>query len=111
MLYRVHLTWVRLDLTTLVVIGIDCTGSLKSNYHRSRSRRPLFYNDHNNNNMSDYIDNYTEAQGLGASEIFFIIQLPTQSSTWQIYQIEMESSLSPTKHGIFLSLSSEYEEL
>jgi len=29
MLYRVHLT----KLTTLVVIGTDCTGSCKSNYH------------------------------------------------------------------------------
>ena len=27
-LYRVHLAWMRFDLTTLVVMGTDCTGSL-----------------------------------------------------------------------------------
>ena len=33
MLYRVHLTLNGLELTTLVVIGTDCTGRYKSNYH------------------------------------------------------------------------------
>ena len=33
MLYRVYLAWTRFELTTLVVIGTDCTSSCKSNYH------------------------------------------------------------------------------
>ena len=33
MLYRVHLAWAGYELITLVVIGIDCIGSCKSNYH------------------------------------------------------------------------------
>ena len=33
MLYRVYLTWAGFELTTLVVIGTDCIGSCKSNYH------------------------------------------------------------------------------
>ena len=33
MLYRVHVTWAGFELTTLVVIGTDCTNSFKSNYH------------------------------------------------------------------------------
>ena len=33
MLYRVHLSWVRFELTTLVIIGTDCIGGYKSNYH------------------------------------------------------------------------------
>jgi hypothetical protein len=34
MLYRVHLTMrTGFELTMLVVIGTDCTGSCKSNYH------------------------------------------------------------------------------
>jgi len=33
MLYRVHLAWVGFELTTLVVIGTDCTSSCKSNYN------------------------------------------------------------------------------
>ena len=33
MLYRVHLAWVGFEPTTLVVIGTDCIGSNKSNYH------------------------------------------------------------------------------
>jgi hypothetical protein len=32
LLYRVHLVRVEFELTTLVVIGTDCTGSCKSNY-------------------------------------------------------------------------------
>jgi hypothetical protein len=34
MLYRVHLIWVGFELTTLVEIRTDCTGSCKSNYHK-----------------------------------------------------------------------------
>ena len=33
MLYRVHLAWAEFELTTLVVIGTDCTGRWKSNCH------------------------------------------------------------------------------
>jgi hypothetical protein len=34
MLYQVHYTWARFEFTTtLVVIGTDCIGSFKSNYH------------------------------------------------------------------------------
>ena len=33
MLYRVHLVWAGFKLTMLVVIGTDCIGSCKSNYH------------------------------------------------------------------------------
>ena len=32
-LYRVHLACAWLELTALVVIGTDCIGSYKSNYH------------------------------------------------------------------------------
>jgi hypothetical protein len=32
-LYRVYLAWSGLELTTLVVIGTDCRGSYKANYH------------------------------------------------------------------------------
>ena len=33
MLYQVHLAWAVFKLTTSVVIGTDCIGSCKSNYH------------------------------------------------------------------------------
>jgi hypothetical protein len=33
MLYRVHVAMNGLELTTFVVIGTDCVGSCKSNYH------------------------------------------------------------------------------
>ena len=33
MLYWVHLVWAGFELTTFVVIGTDCIGSCKSNYH------------------------------------------------------------------------------
>jgi hypothetical protein len=32
-IYQVHLTWMGFELTSLVVIGTDCIGSCKSNYH------------------------------------------------------------------------------
>ena len=37
MLYRVFLACPGFELTTLLVIGIDCIGSYKSNYHMCRS--------------------------------------------------------------------------
>jgi hypothetical protein len=40
MLYREHLAWAGFELTTLVVIGIDCIGSYKSNYHTITTTTP-----------------------------------------------------------------------
>ena len=40
MLYWVHLTWAGFELTTSVVIGIDCKGSYKSNYHTITTAAP-----------------------------------------------------------------------
>jgi hypothetical protein len=37
-MYRVHLAWVGFELKTLVVIGTDCIGSCKSNYHTITTR-------------------------------------------------------------------------
>ena len=41
MLHRVHLAWTGFELTTLVVIGTDCIGSYKSNYHMITTTMPL----------------------------------------------------------------------
>jgi hypothetical protein len=41
-LYWAHLAWAGVELTTLVVIGTDCTGSCKSNYHTiTTTKAPL----------------------------------------------------------------------
>jgi hypothetical protein len=40
LLYWAHLTWVRYELTRLVVIGTDCIGSLKSNSHAMTTTTP-----------------------------------------------------------------------
>jgi hypothetical protein len=40
MLYRVHLALAGFELTILVVIGTDLTGSCKSNYHTITTMRP-----------------------------------------------------------------------
>jgi hypothetical protein len=47
MLYRGHPAWLGFELTTLVVIDTDCTGSCKSNYHTitTTSAPLLLYND------------------------------------------------------------------
>ena len=41
MLYRAHLTWVGYKLATLVVIGTDCIGICKSNYHTITTKMAL----------------------------------------------------------------------
>ena len=41
-LYRVHLVVNRFKLTTLVVIGTNCTGSCKSNYHTNHNHAHIF---------------------------------------------------------------------
>ena len=33
MLYRVHLPWAEFEFIMVVMIGTDCIGSYKSNYH------------------------------------------------------------------------------
>jgi hypothetical protein len=50
MLYQVHLAWEGFELTTLVVIGTDCIGSYKSNYHTittMTTTAPQLIKDHN----------------------------------------------------------------
>jgi hypothetical protein len=43
MLHRVDLSWVRFKFTTLVVIGTDCIGRYKSNYHTIMpTKAPIF---------------------------------------------------------------------
>ena len=43
LLYRVHLARVGFKLTMLVVIGTDCIGSYKSNYHKIKTTTALVY--------------------------------------------------------------------
>ena len=43
MLYQVHLSWAELELTTLVVIGTDCIGSYKSNYHTIKTTKGYIF--------------------------------------------------------------------
>jgi hypothetical protein len=46
MLYRIHPDWAGFELTTLVVIGTDCIGSYKSNYHTiTTTTAPRSFND------------------------------------------------------------------
>ena len=42
-LYSVHHEWAGFEFTMLVMIGTECTGSCKSNYHRSPARQPLIF--------------------------------------------------------------------
>ena len=43
MLYQANLAWAGFKLTTLVVIGTDCIGSCKSNYHMMTTTTLVFY--------------------------------------------------------------------
>jgi hypothetical protein len=45
MLYPVHLAWAGFELTTLVVIGPDCIGSYKSNYHGIKTTTAPWYHE------------------------------------------------------------------
>ena len=42
MLYRVNLAWTGFELTMLVVIGTDCIGSYKSNYHTITTTKVIY---------------------------------------------------------------------
>ena len=43
MLYRVHLAWAGFELTISVLIGTDCIGNCKSNYHASMNTMAPVY--------------------------------------------------------------------
>ena len=53
---RVQLAKNGFEFTTLVVIGTDCTGICKSNYHTITKRRPLLSNGSRVNTEVFYID-------------------------------------------------------
>ena len=53
---RVQLAKNGFEFTTLVVIGTDCTGISKSNYHKITKRRPLLSNGSRVNTEVFYID-------------------------------------------------------
>ena len=55
LLYRVHLAWAGFELTTLVMIGTDCIGSYKSNYHTITKTTPSIYTQATN--VLVYMDN------------------------------------------------------
>jgi hypothetical protein len=55
MLNWVHLTWAGFELTALVVIGTDCIGSCKSNYHMITTTPAL--NDENTSQSYEDLDN------------------------------------------------------
>jgi hypothetical protein len=42
MLFRVHLAWAGFELKTLVVIGLDCIDSYKSNYRTITTTAPIY---------------------------------------------------------------------
>jgi hypothetical protein len=44
MLYQVHLAWAGFELTMLVVVGTDCIGSYKSNYHTTKTTTNPWHN-------------------------------------------------------------------
>ena len=43
-MYRVHLAWTGFEPTTWVVIGSDCIGSYKFNYHTITTTNAPYYN-------------------------------------------------------------------
>ena len=42
MVYQVHIAWAGFELTMLAVIGTDCIGSCKSNYHMITTTAALY---------------------------------------------------------------------
>ena len=55
MLYRVHFAWAGFKLITLVVIGTDCIGGYKTNYHAITSMTaPQHDEDLDNGQMNSY---------------------------------------------------------
>jgi hypothetical protein len=52
MLYREHAAWTGFELTTSVVIGTDCIGSYKSNYHTITNMMALWWK---NEPLASYI--------------------------------------------------------
>jgi hypothetical protein len=63
MLHRAHPTWAEFELTTLVVIGTDCIGSWKSNYHTITTTTNHYCNNTNHSQgkpitLADRKDNF-----------------------------------------------------
>jgi hypothetical protein len=87
-LYRVHLAWARLELTTLVVIGTDCKGSLKSYFHTiSTTTAPRIINLFTYRNTSLHVTtNETDSSQI-ESQYDEIDSTSYQSVTWRHYTL------------------------
>ena len=66
MLYWVHLAWAGFKLTTLVMIGTNCIGSYKSNYHMITITMPLTLIYEN----WYHVNNWTYSNGIPLEELF-----------------------------------------
>ena len=83
MLYQVHIAWAGFELTMLVVIGFDCTGSCKSHYHTITTMTAL-------NTFGEYsywvyihLKNYTICSLLSFSDVFPLqVQIFNQEVLW-----------------------------
>ena len=89
MLYRVRITWAGFELTMLVVIDTDCTGSSKPTTMRSRPRRSP-----KNNFEEDY--HYQQRSG-GRQEYWHvkILGFSPKISSKNLFKCTKSRSLSP----------------
>jgi hypothetical protein len=78
MLYRVHLAWVGYELTTLVVIDTDYTGSLNQTTIRSRPRRSPSHGGDLKTRSNDF--NLTISNPWFSS--FFVCTNPLSRKSW-----------------------------
>jgi hypothetical protein len=92
-LYRVHIiTWAGFELTPLVVIGTDCIGNYKSNYHTITTTSPcwIWRIKHEN-------DSYTRIYGqMRGICILWILRFPSTNKTdcYDITEIMLRVALS-----------------
>ena len=64
------LPWTEFEFTPLVVVGTDCTGNCKSNYHRSRPWRPL----HDKNKFNTQTINHARNKELSGKTWYKVLQ-------------------------------------
>ena len=108
LLHRVHVAWAGFELTTLVVIGTDCTCSWKSNYHTmttTTTTGPLFFG-REDITFINYIEDLNTFGSLPALSMREIIV--TMCSSFMVFntsglsiKTQCSTSNTPKKHVYF----------
>jgi hypothetical protein len=104
MLYQVHLTWAGFKLAISVVIGTDCIGSCKSNYHMIMTMKATKKESVNNHPTTGVKINVLLLYGISLFSFNVKLIWPTQGDVCSIQHHVINTVCDLRQFGGFLRI-------